>query len=121
VWYIDSRVWPFIPSTKTRSASRRRRQAAGRYVVVFMYKIVIEDKVEKFLRSIPEDDFERFLEKIKIIAQNPHASLPFVARLKGSSYFRFRFGDYRCVYSVVNHILTIVVIDAGHRKNIYRR
>ena len=85
-----------------------------------MYKVVIEDKVEKFLRTIPTDDFERFLVKLDIIAQNPHASLPFVKRLKGGSYFRFRFGDYRCVYNVINRILTIVVIDAGHRKNIYR-
>ena len=85
-----------------------------------MYKVIIEDKVEKFLRSIPKDDFRRFLEKMDIIAQNPHVSLPFVTRLQGSSYFRFRFGDYRCVYSVINQILTIVVIDAGHRKNIYR-
>jgi len=85
-----------------------------------MYKVVIEGKAEKFLKSIPKDDFMRFLEKMDIIARNPHASLPFVTRLKGSSYFRFRFGDYRCVYSVINQILTIVVIDAGHRKNIYR-
>ena len=86
-----------------------------------MYKVVIEDKVLKFLRNIPKDDFGRFMEKMDIIAQNPHASLPFVTRLKGSPYFRFRFGDYRCVYSVANNILTIAVIDADHRKNIYRR
>ena len=86
-----------------------------------MYKVVIEDKVAKFLRRIPKDDVERFLEKVDRIALDPYADLPFVKRLKGSSYFRFRFGDYRCVYTIIENRLTIAFIDADHRKDIYRR
>jgi len=86
-----------------------------------MYKITIGNKVLKFLKKIPKDDVDSFHEKINIIAKNPYASLPFVKKLKGDVNFRFRFGDYRCIYNVVNHILTIIVIDADHRKNIYRR
>ena len=60
------------------------------------------------------------MEKL-IIAKDPYASLPFVKRLKDSRNFRFRFGNYRAVYTVVDKVLTIIVIDIGHRREIYRR
>ena len=85
-----------------------------------MYKIVIDKKITKFLNTIPGKEYKRFLHKLNIIAQNPYANLPFVERMQNSPYFRFRFGDYRCMYNIVNNILTIVVIDVNHRKTIYR-
>ena len=78
------------------------------------------EKVVKALRIIPKADVDKFMRKIVIIAKNPYASLPFVKRLKGSQNFRFRFGDYRGVYNVIDNILTITVIDVAHRKDIYR-
>ena len=61
------------------------------------------------------------MKKLSIIAKDPYASLPFVKRLKNSPNFRFRFGNYRGVYTVIDNILTITVIDIGHRRDIYRR
>ena len=86
-----------------------------------MYKVVIADKASKILEKLPKDDLGRFAEKIGLIAQDPYARLSFVKRLRGTHCFRFRFGDYRCIYSVIDCILTIDVIDVGHRKVIYRR
>ena len=85
------------------------------------YKIVIRKKALDYLDGIPRDDAARFFEKIRRIAKDPHADLPFVKRLKESVYFRLRFGDYRSVYSVVDDVLTVEVIEVGHRKDIYRR
>jgi mRNA interferase RelE/StbE len=86
-----------------------------------MYDIVISESVLKKLRDIPKDDRLRFYEKIETVAENPFADIPFVKRLTNSPYYRFRFGDYRCVYQVEKLILTVTVIDVGHRKDIYRR
>ena len=86
-----------------------------------IYRVVIRKKALDYLDGIPRDDAARFFEKIRVIAENPHADLPFVTRLKASVYFRFRFGDYRGVYSVIDNVLTIEVIEVGHRKDIYRR
>jgi mRNA-degrading endonuclease RelE of RelBE toxin-antitoxin system len=61
------------------------------------------------------------MRRIASIAKNPYASLPFVKRLKNSQNFRFRFGNYRGVYNVIDKILTITIIDVAHRKDIYRR
>jgi len=86
-----------------------------------MYNVVIRKKVFDYLGGIPRDDASRFFEKIRVIAKNPCADLPFVKRLKGGSYFRFWFGDCRGVYSVIDNVLTVEVVEVGHRKDIYRR
>jgi mRNA interferase RelE/StbE len=86
-----------------------------------MYKIVMSDKVVETLKKIPKTDVNRFMRKITVIAQDPYAPLPFVKRLKNSQNYRFRFGDYRGVYNVADTILTVTVIEVGHRKEIYRR
>ena len=88
---------------------------------MYMYQIRMTEKVVKTLNSIPKVDVDRFMRKLAIIAQNPYADLSFVKRLKNSQNFRFRFGDYRGVYNVIDNILTITVIDVAHRKDIYRR
>jgi mRNA interferase RelE/StbE len=85
-----------------------------------MYKIVMTEKVVKKLQIIPKADVDRFMRKLIIIAKDPYAPLSFVKRLKNSQNFRFRFGDYRGVYNVIDKILTITVIDVAHRKDIYR-
>jgi mRNA-degrading endonuclease RelE of RelBE toxin-antitoxin system len=33
--------------------------------------------------------------------------------------YRIRYGDYRIIYTIEDHILTVTVIDTGHRKEIY--
>lgn|GEM_PF-1905206 len=77
------------------------------------------EKAVKSLQKIPRADVDNFLRKINIIKKDPYAQLSFVKRLKNSQNFRFRFGDYRGVYNIVDKILTITVIDVAHRKDIY--
>jgi len=86
-----------------------------------MYKVLMTEKVVKALQTIPKVDVDKFMHKIAVIAKNPYASLSYVKRLKNSQNFRFRFGDYRGVYNVIDKVLTITVIDVAHRKDIYRR
>ncbi|MEO7174618.1 MAG: type II toxin-antitoxin system RelE/ParE family toxin [Saprospiraceae bacterium] len=40
-------------------------------------------------------------------------------KLQGRDGFRIRVADYRIIYDIADHILTVDVIDLGHRKNIY--
>jgi mRNA interferase RelE/StbE len=79
------------------------------------------EKVVKTLEKLPKKDVDNFMRKLVIISQDPYAPLPFVKRLKNSQNFRFRFGDYRGVYNIVDKILTITVINVAHRREIYRR
>ena len=38
-----------------------------------------------------------------------------------SKYWRVRVGDYRVIYTIQNEIVTVTVVYAGHRKEVYKR
>jgi mRNA interferase RelE/StbE len=40
-------------------------------------------------------------------------------KLTARSGYRIRVGDYRVIYNIEDKILTVFVIDIGHRKDIY--
>jgi mRNA interferase RelE/StbE len=43
-------------------------------------------------------------------------------RLRGglAAYWRYRVGDYRIICDIRKQVLTVVVIEIGHRREIYR-
>ncbi|MDP4186726.1 MAG: type II toxin-antitoxin system RelE/ParE family toxin [Bacteroidota bacterium] len=44
---------------------------------------------------------------------------PGCKKLKGHQGYRIREGNYRVIYEINDKILTVTVIDAGDRKDIY--
>lgn len=85
-----------------------------------MYKVRIEKKAFRFLESLTTSDLRLFYSKLEIVLKDPHAAIPFAKRLKNSAYYRFRFGQYRCVYSIIDDIITVEIIKIDNRKDIYR-
>ena len=43
-----------------------------------------------------------------------------VKKLKGRDGWRIRVGDYRVIYEIHDRILQIIVIQIGHRRDVYR-
>jgi mRNA interferase RelE/StbE len=43
---------------------------------------------------------------------------PLIGNYKG--FWRYRIGDYRVIAEIIDDIVTISIVAAGHRKNIYR-
>jgi mRNA interferase RelE/StbE len=82
-----------------------------------MYQLLIEKQVEKELEKIPEPDYSRIWISIKNLAINPRPSG--FKKLKGRPGYRIRQGDYRIVYEISDRILTVFIVAAGHRKDIY--
>jgi len=81
-----------------------------------MYEIIVSDKAKKQLSKLSPDMRDRIgiaLERIRIRPQH------FVLRLVGSPYYRLRVGDYRVILDIINERLVIMIIEIGHRKNIY--
>lgn len=86
----------------------------------FKYKINIIKSVKKSLEKLDRSIQKRildFLSELEIL-DNP--------RIKGKSlkgdlkeYWRYRVGDYRILSKIIDNELIIMVIDIGHRKNIY--
>ena len=86
-----------------------------------MYSLKINKKAFDFLKTLPACDVRLFYSKLEIVLQDPYASIPFAKRLQNSSYYRFRFGQYRCIYNVIKSIVTVEVIKIDKREDIYRR
>ena len=81
-----------------------------------MYSIIFNPFAEKQLKKLDNNLQIRILDVLNRIRIRPHH---FIKRLVGSPYFRLRVGDYRIILDIQNDKLVIVVVELGHRKNIY--
>jgi mRNA interferase RelE/StbE len=81
------------------------------------YRLFIEKAVYKQLKNIPERDYRKIIASIAALANNPRP--PGCKKLKGRPGYRIREGNYRIIYEINDNILTVSVIEAGDRKEIY--
>jgi mRNA interferase RelE/StbE len=81
------------------------------------YSVFIEKAVFKQLKNIPQKDYDRIMIAIAALANDPRPSGG--KKLKGRSGYRIREGNYRVIYEINDRILTVTVIEAGDRKEIY--
>ena len=82
-----------------------------------MYKVQVERKAQKKLAKIHSPYFSNIKTAILNLADNPRPNG--CKKLKGRDAFRIRIADYRIIYEIHNNILLVLVIDLGHRKDIY--
>ncbi|MFM2048134.1 MAG: hypothetical protein RI955_682 [Bacteroidota bacterium] len=82
-----------------------------------MYKIFFDKAVYKQLKSIPNNEYKKIIDAIGALANNPRPSGS--KKLVNRPGYRIRQGDYRIIYFIKDEILTIVIVSAGHRKDIY--
>lgn len=86
-----------------------------------MHKIVFTKAAEKdyrYLFSHNRPIFERIRKALYSIAADPRQGKPLKLSLKGK--WSFRAGMYRIIYSIENNILTVYILDIGHRREVYR-
>jgi mRNA interferase RelE/StbE len=84
-----------------------------------MYEILIEKRAEKGLDRIPSGVVARIVAKIRELKENPRPAG--CRKIEGEEKaYRIRIGDYRVVYEVDDEKKQIVILAAGHRKDIYR-
>jgi mRNA interferase RelE/StbE len=63
---------------------------------------------------------KRVSEAIDSLEENPRPSG--VKKLKGSKeLYRLRVGDYRIIFAIRDQELLVIVVNAGHRRDVYRR
>ncbi len=82
-----------------------------------MYKLVIDRFAQKQLGKISPPYFNRIVKAVNDLAKNPRPNG--YRKLTGRSGYRIRIGNYRVIYNIEDNILTIFIIDIGHRKDIY--
>ncbi len=82
------------------------------------YRISFKKSVAKDLRSIPNKDIKRILERIDCLSENPRAEG--CIRLSGQERYRVRQGVYRIVYEIQDEELVVLVVKVAHRSQVYK-
>lgn len=84
------------------------------------YKIEITRKIAKKLLRLPKKDQKKIIEKIDLLTVNPMPNG--YKKLSGQTnpaLYRIRVGDYRIIYAIEEDRLIILIVELGHRKDIY--
>lgn len=82
------------------------------------YTLFIERRAQRSLSRIAAQDRERISRAIRCLADEPRPHG--VKKLSGRDAWRIRVGDYRVLYEIQDERLLILVVDIGHRREIYR-
>ena len=82
------------------------------------YTVQILPVAVRRLRKLPPEAIRRVQATIELLAEDPRP--PAAKKLTGRPEWRVRTGDYRVLYRVQDDVLTVVVVDLGHRRDIYR-
>ena len=70
------------------------------------------------LHRIQVDDRNRIIEAIRGLADNPRP--PGCKKLTGRDAWRIRVGSYRVIYEIHDARLSVLIVAAGKRSEIYR-
>lgn len=84
-----------------------------------MYRIIFKSPAEKFLRKLENSIQQRIIRKLKKLKENPRLGKPLTATLSG--LWSLRIDKYRVIYKLIENKLIIMVLNIGHRKDIYGR
>jgi mRNA interferase RelE/StbE len=83
------------------------------------YEINWKPRALRDLRKLDQSVVRRILPAVSRLAHDPRP--PGVVALAGQQgLLRLRIGDYRVIYSVEDARLVVVVVEVGHRREIYR-
>jgi mRNA interferase RelE/StbE len=85
------------------------------------YKVEYTSKSRIDLKKLPLDIAQNIILSINSIKADPY---PYVKQIKGTKnhpLYTHRVGEYRVILDIEDDRLLIIVIEAGHRRNIYRK
>lgn len=82
------------------------------------YQATVLPVAARAIRKLPPEGKRRVQAAIELLTRDPRP--PAARRLVPRPEWRIRTGDYRVNYRIEDQVLTIVVVAAGHRKDVYR-
>lgn len=82
------------------------------------YTVLLPKSVQKQVDRLSQDIGARVIAALTALEANPRPAG--VKKLKGRDAWRERVGDHRIIYEIHDRVLQIVVIQVGHRRDVYR-
>jgi mRNA interferase RelE/StbE len=83
------------------------------------YRIQVLPSAVRAIRKLPPEGKRRVEAAITLLADDPRP--PAAKKLTARPEWRVRTGDYRVLYRIEDDVLTVVVVHAGHRREVYGR
>lgn len=82
-----------------------------------IYKVAFSSKALRIIKKLPPHLADILHQDLKKIAVNPRVG----EKLSGEvNTYRYRLGKYRVIYEIKDKDLIVLVVNFGHRKEIYR-
>ena len=82
-----------------------------------MFSLIYSESALKQLKKLPPEMQQRIIAVLERCRTRPHAH---VKKLVGCPYFRLRVGDYRAILDIQGEKLLVLILEIGHRRNIYK-
>lgn len=82
------------------------------------YDIQVLPVAARAIRKLAPEAKRRIEAAIELLAEDPRP--PAAKKLTARPEWRVRTGDYRILYRIEDQVLTVVVVHAGHRRDVYR-
>jgi mRNA interferase RelE/StbE len=83
-----------------------------------IYKITFKNSVFRDLKNIDKRKADQILKKIeKVLSVTPLKNPVLTGKFVGLR--KYRIGDYRIIYTILND--TVIILRISHRKDVYKR
>ncbi len=84
------------------------------------YAVEFTPAALRAVKNLPKDMQPLIIKAAEALARDPRPHG--VEKLSGDDHvYRVRVGDYRLLYEIHDRQLVVIVITAGHRREIYRK
>jgi mRNA interferase RelE/StbE len=85
------------------------------------YKVEYTSKARKDLKKLPLEIAQNIILSINSIKNEPYSYVKKIKGTKTHPLYTHRVGEYRVILDIEDDRLLIIVIEAGHRRTIYRK
>ena len=76
-------------------------------------------QLKRLDKSVAQRILDYMDERVALLADPRAAGKNLVGPMLGS-YWRYRVGDTRVICDIQDHVLVILVVEVGHRREVYR-
>ena len=82
------------------------------------YRLDFTAGAARQLRKLPESIRDRLAPHLSAVADNPRPAG--AKKLKSTDGYRIRVGDYRILYEIHDADAQVLIVNVGHRREVYR-
>ncbi|PPG27569.1 type II toxin-antitoxin system RelE/ParE family toxin [Pseudoclavibacter sp. RFBB5] len=81
------------------------------------YQILVLPAAARAIKKLPPEAKRRIQAAVELLAEDPRP--PAAKKLTGRPEWRVRTGDCRVLYRIQDDVLTVVIVHAGHRREVH--